>query len=65
MKITLGQKIRYYRKEAGLTQTQLAELAKCSQPTIFSAENDINVKVSTLQDIGKALGRTLVMDLVE
>lgn len=65
MKITLGQKIRYYRKKAGLTQIQLAELAKCSHPTIVSAENDINVKVTTLHDIGKALGKTLVIDLVE
>ncbi len=38
--MTLGQRIKHLRQEMKLSQTGLAKLADCSQPTIADYEND-------------------------
>ena len=61
---TVGQQIRSYRKEAGLTQEQLAEKASLSYKYLGEVERGIvNVSLDSLMRIAKAL-RLKVADLV-
>ncbi len=61
---TVGQQIRAYRKEAGLTQEQLAEKASLSYKYLGEVERGIvNVSLDSLMRIAKAL-RLKVADLV-
>lgn len=53
---SVGEKIRYYRQQAGMTQRQLAELCKISEPAIRNYELGNRVPdYETLQVIADAL----------
>jgi transcriptional regulator with XRE-family HTH domain len=53
---TVGEKIRYYRQQAGMTQRQLAELCEISEPAIRNYELGNRVPdYDTLQVIADAL----------
>ena len=56
----IAKEIIKLRRNADLTQKQLAALAGTSQPAIARLEsgNYINVSLSSLRKIGKALGAT-------
>lgn len=56
----LGEKIKHLRKEKGLTQEKLAELAKIDPKTIIEIENARrrNPTLKTLNKIAKALNIT-------
>ncbi len=56
----IAKEIIKLRKEANLTQKELAELAETSQPAIARLEsgNYKNVSLQFLRKIGKALGAT-------
>lgn len=56
--MVLENKLRDVRKQAGLSQDKLAELAGVSRLTIIALENkdEINVKTDTLIKIAGALG---------
>jgi len=61
---TVGQQIRAYRKEAGLTQEKLAEKASLSYKYLGEVERGVvNVSLDSLMRIAKAL-RLKVADLV-
>ena len=61
---TVGQQIRSYRKEAGLTQEQLAERSSLSYKYLGEVERGIvNVSLDSLMRIAKAL-KLKVADLV-
>ena len=61
---TVGQQIRSYRKEAGLTQEQLAEKSSLSYKYLGEVERGIvNVSLDSLMRIAKAL-KLKVADLV-
>jgi transcriptional regulator with XRE-family HTH domain len=51
-----GELLRAFRDEAGLSQTELAQMAHCSQPTISGLERgNANGTPSTLKSIDQAL----------
>ena len=53
------------RKEAGLTQKQLAELMGKPQSTVARLESGThNPKIGTLHDVAKALGKDLKISFV-
>lgn len=52
---TLGSRMRYRRKEAGLTQEQLAQAAGTSQSVIQKIENGRSNLPRKIMEIGKAL----------
>lgn len=55
--MTVGENIRKYRKEQGLTQKELAYLSGLNEVTIRSYETEkYKPKLKTLQQISKALG---------
>lgn len=56
----LGEKVKHLRKEKGLTQEKLAELAKIDPKTIIEIENARrrNPTLKTLNKIAKALNTT-------
>ena len=55
--MTIGENIRKYRKEQGLTQKELASLSNLNEVTIRSYENGrYKPKLETLRRISKALG---------
>ena len=58
-KTRIGQKLREYRKQKGLTQKELAEAAGVSKPTVTKIETGAssNLTVSTLTALAEALGR--------
>lgn len=56
--------VRKLREAAGLTQTQLAEQAGVTQPTISNVENGVPTTTETLRMIAEALG-CQVVDLYE
>ena len=59
MEKTLGQRIKECRIKMGMTQEELAEALLTKKSTISAYENDkIDIKVSILRDIGKALNTT-------
>ena len=50
-------RVRFFRKQKGLSQKELADLCGLSVKGITSAENNIdNVNMATLKAIAKALG---------
>ena len=61
---TVGQQIRAYRKEAGLTQEKLAEKASLSYKYVGEVERGVvNVSLDSLMRLAKAL-KLKVSDLV-
>ena len=53
---TVGERIRYYRKRAGMTQKQLAEACGITEPAIRNYELDNRIpSYETLDDIADAL----------
>ena len=59
MEKTIGMRIRECRVKMGMTQEELAEALITKKSTISAYENDkIDIKVSILRDIGKALNTT-------
>jgi transcriptional regulator with XRE-family HTH domain len=53
----VGQKIRAYRKQAGLSQEKLAEKASLSYKYLGEVERGyVNVSLDSLMRIAKALG---------
>lgn len=53
----LGERIRYYRKEAGLTQTELAKRCDLSQTSIALLEkSQLMCTVGNLKKISEILG---------
>ena len=63
----VGEKIRHYRKQAGLTQEQLAEKADLHHNFIGEVERgNMETSLTSMLKISKALGvrvRDLVSDL--
>lgn len=60
MEMTVGMRIKEYRMNLGMTQEELAEQLYVSKKTISAYESDkIDIKVSILQDIAKALNTTV------
>lgn len=56
----LGNNLRKYRKERGLTQAGLAELTKVSRKTINTVENGVFVPSTVLAlTIAKVLGTSV------
>lgn len=54
---TVGEKIKYYRKERGLTQRELAEKTKMSRSHIASIEGGAYTpSLTTLSEIANVLG---------
>ncbi|HJA23930.1 MAG TPA: helix-turn-helix domain-containing protein [Candidatus Limosilactobacillus intestinavium] len=49
------------RKDAGLSQCELAAVSKVPQSTIARIENGANTSVDTLTKIGNALGKKLTV----
>ena len=55
--LTVGERIKAYRKERGLTQKELAEKSNLSRSHIASIEgNQYTPSLATLNEISKALG---------
>jgi HTH-type transcriptional regulator / antitoxin HipB len=60
----IGVMLRQAREEAGLTQEQLAELTHTKRTAISRLENRTqDVKLSTLENVAQALGKTLELKL--
>lgn len=58
---TIGQQIRKYRKEKGMTQKQLADLLDTTQQNLAQYENGKrNPKIETLKKIAQALEIPLI-----
>ena len=58
--MTLGEKIRYYRKAANMSQEQLGSILFLSRQTVSYWENDQTVPtVENLVDLGKVFGVTV------
>lgn len=58
---TIGQQIRKYRKEKGMTQKQLADLLDTTQQNLAQYENGKrNPKIETLKKIARALEIPLI-----
>lgn len=53
---TLGTRIRSARKEAGLTQVELARKVRITQPTLSDLENGHTDSTSSLVELAMALG---------
>ena len=54
---TLGERLMVYRKRAGLTKTQLAQMANISVATLSKYENDLveNPNIDVLYNLAFAL----------
>ena len=67
--LTIGERIKAYRKERGLTQKELAEKSNLSRSHIASIEgNQYTPSLTTLGEIAKALGidsALLISDIPE
>lgn len=58
----LGAVIRDLRKEAGMTQHELAKKAKLSRATIAGLEGgDSNLRMETLDKVSQALGKRMTI----
>ena len=57
--MSFGDKVRARRKEIGLTQEKLAEMAQCSVKTISKIENNNVVKSDKLENVAENLGLEL------
>lgn len=53
--------VTHVRKEAGLTQRELANVSKVPQSTIARIETGANTSVDTLTKIANALGKKLTV----
>lgn len=53
--------VTHVRKEAGLTQRELANVSKVPQSTIARIETGANTSVDTLTKIANALGKRLTI----
>lgn len=53
--MTLGQRLRYFRKQRGLTQTQLGELVGLSQQAVAFVEKDRTKMPHKIHEIASAL----------
>jgi ribosome-binding protein aMBF1 (putative translation factor) len=61
--IMVGSAVRAARRRAGVSQSELAELAGMSQPSIARLERGVvSPTVITLDRIARALGADLVLD---
>lgn len=59
MEMTIGMRIKEQRKKLGMTQEELAEIIYTKKSVISRYENDdIDIKVSVLKEIARALGTT-------
>ena len=54
--------VTHVRKEAGLTQRELANVSKVPQSTIARIETGANTSVDTLTKIATALGKKLTVN---
>jgi DNA-binding XRE family transcriptional regulator len=60
----IGVLLKQARKQAGLTQEQLARLLKTKKTAISRIENHAqDIKLSTIQKVAKALGKNLEITL--
>ena len=60
----IGVLLKQARKQAGLTQEQLARLLKTKKTAISRIENHAqDIKLSTIQKVAKALGKNLEIKL--
>jgi transcriptional regulator with XRE-family HTH domain len=64
-KVHVGDRISVARKEAGMTQAQLASVLGESQPTVSYVERKSWVRRSVLEKYARALGRPLSYFLQE
>lgn len=55
----VGQDIRVARRTLGWSQTELANRAQVSRPTIARVETGVNISTGTLEKVAKALGKRL------
>ena len=55
----VGQDIRVARRALGWSQTELANRAQVSRPTIARVETRVNISTGTLEKVAKALGKRL------
>lgn len=55
----LGQDVRDARRALGWSQTELANRAQVSRPTIARVETGENISTGTLEKIAKTLGKHL------
>ena len=63
MTINLGTIVRTRRKELGMTQQDVAEIAVCHRETVWAFENNSRrIGLDTAQDIFNALGLKLVVE---
>lgn len=62
-KVNVGKRIEILRKQADMTQQQMADKLKISFVTYYKMENQADMKLSTIERIAKALGVT-VHDIV-
>lgn len=53
--MTLGQRLRYFRKQAGLTQTQLGDLVGLSQQAVAYVEKDRTKMPHKIHEIASVL----------
>lgn len=64
--MTLGRWLRSYRVHHCLTQQKITDRTGLGQSHVSELENDIgDTQPSTVQRYGTALGRTLLIELVE
>ncbi|MDT2672564.1 helix-turn-helix domain-containing protein [Enterococcus dongliensis] len=61
-KLETAVALYHARKEAGLTQAELAQKAHTTQSTIARIERGDNVSFDKLDDIARALGKKLVVE---
>ncbi len=62
----VGVLLRQAREEAGITQEDLAQRTKTKKSAISRLENHAeDVRLSTLDRVARALGRTLKIELVK
>lgn len=57
----IGEKIRRTREEVGLSQTELAQLAGCSSPSIYRIEKGDDISLSTIMKVAGALDMSLIL----
>lgn len=55
----VGQDIRVARRALGWSQTELANRAQVSRPTIARVETGVNISTGMLEKVAKALGKRL------
>ena len=55
----VGRDIRVARRALGWSQTELANRAQVSRPTIARVETGVNISTGTLEKVAKALGKRL------